>query len=466
MKRKNIVGSAAVFAVACLTLSGCAGGASDSSSSTGGAPKPDVSCDVPAANLDNKAVDTSEATGEITFMTQGLKGTFDDFFTAQIAEFEAEHPGAKINWTDMGGDADFDTKMVTQAANCSMADVINVPSSTVLALSKANLLLDFDTKSPDLGETFVPTVWDSIDLGADGAHTALPWYWGPFITTYNKEVFERAGLDPNTPPATMDEYFEAAHTIADAKTGDYAIYGNTDWYLLNQWRNMGVEMMNSDTTEFTFGDDKQALKWITEMAALYEKGAIPKDSIIGDLDQSKAYNAGNLAFGTPNASFLRSVKENNAAVYDVTGVGSDTVPEGSNPLFSGQYISVSVTTENTPLAVAWAEHIASAEQELAWVNYGIETNTTVIFPVANEALDNLQAADTTSTDPMDQARTLAAEAATQAEAYPADFYVTGAVQKALVDNVNQAIVGQLEPQAALDAAESKMNTLLAKLLAD
>ncbi|CAH0145308.1 hypothetical protein SRABI98_00648 [Microbacterium sp. Bi98] len=466
MKRIPAVASGtALIAVAGLVLVGCTG-ATGNTADGDQIPAPDVNCEVPAVNLDDSTVDTDEIEGEITFMTQGLKGSFDDFFTAQIEEFEAANPGTTITWTDMGGDADFDTKMVTQAANCSMADVINVPSSTILALSQANLLLDYDTKAPGIGDKFVPTVWDSIGLGHDGAHTALPWYWGPFITTYNKAVFERAGLDPETPPADMGEYFEYAHAIADADNGDYAIYGNTDWYLLNQWRNMGVEMMNEDATEFTFADDDRALEWVTQMADLYEKGGIPKDSIIGDLDQSKAYNAGNLAFGTPNASFLRSVKENNAEVYSVTGVGPDTVPTGEDFLFSGQYIGVSVTTENSPLAVAWAEHITSAEQELAWVNYGIETETTVIFPVATDALDQLQAADDTSTDPMDQARAVAAEEAQKSTAYAPDFYVTGAVQRALVDNINLAIAGQADPEEALVAAEAEMNSLLTRLLAD
>ena len=69
-----------------------------------------------------------------------------------------------------------------------------MPSSTVLALSRANLLLDYDVKAPEIGEPFVPAVWDCTGFGAQGHHTALPWYFGPLLVTYNKDVFERAGL--------------------------------------------------------------------------------------------------------------------------------------------------------------------------------------------------------------------------------------------------------------------------------
>src|SRR5699024_10262437 len=147
------------------------------------------------------------------------------------------------------------------------------------------------------------------------------------------------------------EYCEMCHRIAAAGTGDYAIYGNTSWYLIDQWHGMGVAGLDEDHTEFTFATDENALRWMSEMASLYSEGAIPTDSVLGDLDQSQAYTEGNLASGTPNASFLRNVRNANQAVDEATGVGRGMRDEGINPIFSGQYICVSVTSPNAPLAV-------------------------------------------------------------------------------------------------------------------
>ena len=472
---KLLLKLAATATVSALALTACGTDAPDTSATnnpTGAEtaagstiPTPQVSRDIPEANVDGSALETDSVEGEITFMTQGLKGTFDDFFTGLIADFEAENAGTTITWTDQGGSEDFDTLMVTQASNCSMADVINVPSSTMLALSKGNFLLDLDTKMPGVGDKFVPDVWNSIGLGADGAHTALPWYFGPFIVTYNKTVFENAGLDPDAPPATMDEYFEFAKQVAD-KTDDYAIYGNTSWYMVPQLRAYGVEMMNEDATEFTFASDAQALKWVTNMAELYKAGGIPQDSITGDLDMSKAYGDGNLAYGSPNASFIRNVQANAPAVYDVTGAGSDPRNEGIKPLFNGQFVGVSVTSENSALAAKWAEYLTNTENGLAWAKYGIDTETAVAFPVATEALNDPSLTEGDATDAFTQGRIAAAKDAQEAEAYLPLFYVTGAVRDALVNNVNQAIVGQIEPQAALDGAQEEMNSLLERLLSN
>lgn len=449
-----------------LSLAGCMGGTSnntDSSSDEGSIPRPNVNCEIPDRNVDGNVIDTNEVEGEITFMTQGLKSTFSEFFEAKIKEFEDAHPGTKVNWTDQGGSDDFDTMMVNQAGNCSMADVINVPSATILALSRANLLLDFDTKAPGIGEHFVPGVWNSVAFGANDAHTALPWYYGPFITTYNKSVFERAGLDPEKPPTTMDEYFEVAHKIADANNGDYAVYGNTTWYLIAQWRAYGVQMMNEDLTEFTFASDPQAKKWIEEMASLYEKGGIPKDSITGDLDMSKAYGAGNLAFGSPNPSFLRNVAKNANTVYQETGVGPEALNPGIAPLFNGQFIAVSVTTPNAPLAIEFARFITSDENGAAWANYGIDTETAVAIPLGAKALQDPKLTTVDGDDAFADARRLAVEAAAKSEAYGPQFYVTGQVSGVLLDNVNRAIVGEVDPQSALDTAQTEMNTMLDKL---
>ncbi|MDO4411510.1 extracellular solute-binding protein [Cutibacterium sp.] len=405
----------------------------------------------------------NKLSGEISFQTQGLKGTFDDFFNELIKNFEKKHSGCTIKWTDLPGTDDFDTTMVTQASNGTMADVVNVPSSTIMALSKADYLLDIETSVPGIGDKFVPGVWDKLSLGKNGEKTALPWYFGPFVVTYNKDIFKAAGLDPETPPKTMSEYLDFAKKITAA--GKQAVYGNTSWYMLAEWRGLGVKVMNDDFTEFTFASDPNALLWLTTMAEMYAKGGIPKDSVTGDLDQSKVYGEGTLGFGTPNASFLRNIQKNAPQAYARTGVGPEPLNDGIKPLFSGQYIAVSKKSKNAPLAAAFAEYITDDEQGKAWAQYGIDTNTAAVFPVTTKALNELasSAGDAKGKDAFAQARVICAKEAVNAEAYMPDFYVTHGVSAALTDNVNLAITGDVKPQDALNAAQDKMNKMVAKL---
>ena len=45
-------------------------------------------------------------------------------------------------------------------------------------------------------------------------------YVSPFVLFYNKDLFEQAGLDPNSPPTTYDELLEIAPKLAERKTAD------------------------------------------------------------------------------------------------------------------------------------------------------------------------------------------------------------------------------------------------------
>ena len=224
---------------------------------------------------------------------------------------------------------------------------------------------------------------------------------------------------------------------------------------------MGVSLMNADKTEFNFADNEQAIKYVTRLSELYKSGAIPKDSLTGEPDPGKAYADGNLAFGTPNASFLKSVKANNATVYNNTGVGPFPTNPGIKPVFEGQYIGVSVSTKNAPLAMKFAEWITNAENEYAWTHDG----GAIIFPAATSALDKLVAnPPEIANDPVFKAAyEEAAKAAKDAEAYTDVFYTTGAVQDSLVENVNKAIRGEVDPKTALKTAQDQMNKKLKAL---
>lgn len=473
MRLHKTLGKAiAVGSISVMALAGCSGGADsgsggaegDGGSDSGGMaiPKPDVRCDVPAENLDDSKVDTSAAKGEITFMTQNLKKDFEPFFTELFKQFEEENPGTKIIWQDKQGGPDFEKLMTADALQCQMADVINVPQQTVLALAKGDLLMDLDVKAPGIGDKFIKDLWEMTAVGHNNAHVGLPWYTSGPITTYNKTVFERNGLDPDNPPKTMDGMFEMAHKIAAAGNGDYGLYGNANWYMGSQLIGMGAKLMNDDHTEFIFAKDEHAIRWVSEMAKLYQEGGIPRDSLTAEPDPNKAYFEGNLAIGTPNPSFLRAVRKNNPDVYAVTGVSSYPTNEGVKQAIGAQYIAVSATTKNSPLAVKFAEWMTEAEQEYRWAAEG----GAIIFPPAKEGLKRITEEPPSFAD--DEIFTAAykqsAAAIENGKADKSLLYIEGNVQKALVDNVNKGVRGEMSPEEALQAAQDEMNKLLKRTL--
>ncbi|THA61121.1 sugar ABC transporter substrate-binding protein [Streptomyces sp. A0958] len=450
----SLLGSAVLTA-------GCGlGGSGTEASRDGAIPKPQVDCDVPDQNVDDKPVDKAKLSGEIRFATSSLKKDFGGFFNPLIEKFEKEHPGVKVKWEDTPTADDVDARMVNDAQTCVMADVVNVASSTVMALTKANMLMDLDVKAPGSGKDFLPDVWGKLGFGAQGHHTVYPWYWGPLITTYNKDLFTKAGLDPEKPPKDWDEYVASSKKIAEASNGKYqAVWGNTEWTFVDEWAGLGVQLMSPDDKQFTFADDAKAQKWLTDMADLYKAGAIPKDSVTGQPDPSQAYSAGTLAFGSPNASFLRNVKQNASALYPKTGVGPHLKSTGGSVLFAGQYIGVSTTTKNAPLAMEFAQYVTNAENQLAWA----KDPNVVIFPSSTTALNDEFFDVPEGSDPFQRARGAAAEAAKEGKVVVGQFYVTGKINSVITENIQKAISGQKDPKKALADAQSESNALLKRL---
>src|SRR5699024_959799 len=426
---------------------------------SGGSGAPGVECEVPEENLDDSEIDrASGLEGEIRFATQNLKTDFGEFFTGLISSFEEANPGVTITWEDTPQADDFDSRMVTDAQTCVMADVINVPGPTIAALSKANLLMDPDTRAPGIGARFIPGVWEASVFGKDRSHTALPWYWSPSVITYNRDLMEKAGLDPDAPPTTFEEQYEMAMEIADVAGGDYfAIWGNTEWSFVDTWLNHGAQVLDEAGENFVFADDPFVVDWLTKLREVYEAGGIPKDSVTGAPNPGQQYNEGTLVFGTQNASFLRNVKNNAPDLYPVTDV-SAPLHTGDSISYSGQYVAVSVTTQNAPLALAWADYVTTAENQLAWS----KDPGVVIFPATPKSLDDPFFTEQDESDPLGKARLVAAEQVPMAAVNAASFLITGQIQTAILEAIQLAITGGSDPQEALSSAQETANSLLEK----
>jgi raffinose/stachyose/melibiose transport system substrate-binding protein len=52
--------------------------------------------------------------------------------------------------------------------------------------------------------------------GQNGEYYGVPWTWGAVGLFYNKALFEQAGLDPEAPPTTWDEFLAAVQALKDA----------------------------------------------------------------------------------------------------------------------------------------------------------------------------------------------------------------------------------------------------------
>ncbi|WP_096156466.1 extracellular solute-binding protein [Bacillus sp. FJAT-45066] len=121
-----------------------------------------------------------------------------------IKEFEDANPGIKVKHTTFPYDQ-FNERVAAQVPAGRGPDVINLFYGWVPRYVDSGYLqpLPQDAFPHDMIESeFFPMV-ESVKL--DGEYWTIPTAVRTIALFYNKDLFEEAGLDPNSPPTTWDE---------------------------------------------------------------------------------------------------------------------------------------------------------------------------------------------------------------------------------------------------------------------
>jgi ABC-type glycerol-3-phosphate transport system substrate-binding protein len=167
--------------------------------------------------------DSNSASGDqVVLSVVGLKaGSTDEAYKGlaeQVATFEADNPGIKIVTRDYEWKA---TTFAADLAGGTLPDVFEIPftdSKTLAANGQIADMNDYLDQFP-YGGAFNESVLQ-YGTGADGHVYAIP---AKSIYAsglhYNRDLFTKAGLDPDKPPTTWDELRSAAKAISDA-TGE------------------------------------------------------------------------------------------------------------------------------------------------------------------------------------------------------------------------------------------------------
>jgi multiple sugar transport system substrate-binding protein len=123
----------------------------------------------------------------------------------------------------------------------------------------------------------------------DGKFYQLPWKSNPVMIFYNKDIFAKAGLDPEKPAlSTYDEFLTAARKIKSSGAAPAAIYPAPsseffqswfDFYPLFAAETGGKQLVQDGKAQFNSPEgQKVAAFWKT----LYDEGLAPKEQYTGD----------------------------------------------------------------------------------------------------------------------------------------------------------------------------------------
>ncbi len=304
-----------------------------------------------------------------------------------------------------------------------------------------------------------PNILGYYSIG--GKLYSMPFNTSMPILYYNKTAFAKAGLDPNTPPTTLDEIRADAEklTIKDASgnTTQYgfgaAIYG---WFM-EQWTavanqqycNNGNGRTAKATKVLVNGPEQvQLMTWWAQMV----KDGLAVNTGRNTTDGQNAFKAGRVAINVESTGVLGGYLTAAAGKFDV---GTGFYPKIQSTDAGGPIIG------GASLWIDQANH-SPQEQRAAWefikflmepANQAYWHTKTGYFPVSKTALS----------DPTDQAwvqqHPQFQTAITQLNQTKLDTATQGCllgvmpqVRQNTEVGMEKAILGEATPQAALDAA--------------
>lgn len=192
-------------------------------------------------------VDKSSLEGKITVAIPA--GSYTDFLNNEIIPaFNEEYPNVEVETII---DENIDTRIAAGDVPSVMAGVFGYMPSKY---AKMDLLVNYKDL-PDYQSEFNRVSPEFIVENFNGLYY-MPWNATTQMMIYNKDLFREAGLDPENPPQTFDEYLEAARLISELPNREdgSSVYGSVMWNDALSWGGWYWTMLSQIYYNFNGGE--------------------------------------------------------------------------------------------------------------------------------------------------------------------------------------------------------------------
>ncbi|MEH0983726.1 ABC transporter substrate-binding protein [Micromonospora sp. CPCC 205556] len=428
MSRRRLLGlGVGLGAAASLTLAGCGGGSASKSTASGNGGK-DYTGPKVSLNLWN-----------------GFTGGDGDIFKKLVEQFNSEHQNIAIavntyRWED------YYSKLPGAVSSGSGPDIAVMHMDQLATFAARGVITELDdvSKALELSEgDFAPTVWKGGLY--NNKRYGIPLDMHPLGFYYNKAVMQKAGLDPNKPPTTRDEYTAALTELKKSGIQGFWISpfqftgGMTFYSLLHQW---GGTLFDAEVAKATFNSE-QAVEACTWLVDLIKQGHSPAN--VGQDADYLALKSGKNAFNWNGIWQINDIaKDPNAqiGVAPLPQIGTQQAAWANSHNFT---IVKQRSADNNKISGAKVFINWLSEHSLDWAKGGQ-------VPARKEVREGAEF------KALPQISALAPEL--DYAAFPPASPGLGEVMTTFYNSFNEAALGKKSPKQALDDGVAKANKQL------
>ncbi len=414
-----------------------------------------AACPAPAAPAQQAApeAEPAEEAIEIEYWQYNF-GARVDAMNQLIANFEEANPNIKVIHNADIPYAEFRDKIAASVPAGVGPDVATLFYGWQSVWIDAGYLVPLpeDAFPPAMvGEKFSPMVQASF---VEGTLYTLPTAVRALALFYNKDLMTEAGLDPESPPATLDELADQAVACTQRDDeGNLLVEGfvadpdaqDHHWFREVLVRQFGGVPYSDDNSEVLYNDEAGLQAWNYLLAFHTELATGDRDLFDGS---TNAFVGGNVCFHVDGSFRLGTIAKDNPEMN--FGVAELPAHNGIKSTF-GSYWTHGLTKKAAAdqarfdASVKFLQYITSAEAGAIWVDIVGE------LPAQLEAGSNPELlAD----------EKLGAFAAGLGYAYSTFFANESDQKQAIVDSFDMVILTDEDPATALQiAAEADQEVL-------
>lgn len=385
---------------------------------------------------------------KLSFLAAEYSAKSLPFWEKHVAAFEAANPDVDVTLEVVGWNTIHDLTAQRIAAG-TMPDLVNTATIWVPEWVDAGAIrpLGDDLIDPALKEDFVPALFEK---GAvyNGENWGLPIAAAARAILYNKALVTQAGLDPDAPIATWEDY-KAMILAVKEKTGAFGYafdakgvraFRDFGFYLLNN----GGRFFNEDgTAAFNSEEGVEALTFLVD---LVKSGAVPDPLGTTLEDYQPMFEAGRIATMI-NGNFAIAGIKANAPSIEIAVAAVPVKEAGQTPVTWGVTDTL-VISKNAPVEASrkFIAYIFSPE-----VRNEFDEGEGMLPVLKSQADNPAFTGDPNVKAFMDMLPT------SQFDPFHPQYAQMQELVKAAMQS---AITGQADPKAALDKAAADFNALV------
>ncbi len=209
----------------------------------------------------------------------GFTGGDGPYMRQLVEQFSAEHKNINVSMNTVEW-LDYYQKVPAAVRSGEGPDVGIMHADQLGTNAARGVVIPLDDVENALGfkeSDFAPVVWKAGIY--NNKRYGIPLDMHPLGFYYNKGTMEKAGLNPDKPPQTNDEYMAALEELKGKGIQGHWVspfpFTGTLTFMSSLWQ-FGGDLYNEDTTKATFNSDA-GVKALTWMVDLVQKGYSPKN---------------------------------------------------------------------------------------------------------------------------------------------------------------------------------------------